>query len=227
MFKSTKQLEGVEIHATDGEIGALHDIYFDDESWLIRYFVVDTAKWLPGRKVLISTDAVHRPWGGDAGLPVDLTREQVKASPDIDTERPVSREAEILLFRHYGWSPYWTDSLAPPPPPMLASTEEEKREAEAIAELTSDRHLQSCRELIGYTLEASDGKAGTVHDFLIDGNGSSIPYLVITSGEWLARKKVMLPAGSITSIKWAEAAIRTSLSRHAVESGSEYEPANA
>lgn len=224
MFKSSKELQGVPIQASDGEIGAIYDIYFDDRSWLIRYFVVDTAKWLPGRKVLISTDAVHRPWGGEAGLPVELTREQVKASPDIDTDRPVSREAEILLFRHYGWSPYWTDSLAPPPPPLLVASEDEKREAASIAEMMSDRHLQSCRELMGYTLRAYDDQAGAVHDLLIDGNGSRIPYLVISTGEWLARRKVLLSTESVTKIHWADGTLQTSLSRHAIEAGSEYDP---
>ena len=54
MIRSMEHMKKFEIVATDGRIGAVDDFYFDDERWAIRYVVVDTGRWLPGRRVLIS-----------------------------------------------------------------------------------------------------------------------------------------------------------------------------
>ena len=92
MLRSMQELENYAIGATDGEIGHVTDFFFDDDAWVVRYLVVETGPWLWSRKVLISpyslmeADWLHR------RLPVRITREQVKNSPDIDTERPVSRQ---------------------------------------------------------------------------------------------------------------------------------------
>src|SRR5438309_1442667 len=90
MLRSMTDLQNYAIHATDGTIGHVKDFYFDDEAWVIRYLVVDTGTWLSRRKVLISPIAIGHPnWTGKV-LPVSITKEQVKNSPDIDTQRPVS-----------------------------------------------------------------------------------------------------------------------------------------
>ena len=54
MLRSVKELTGYKILATDGEIGRVHDFYFDNQNWIMRYLVVDTGTWLPGRRVLLS-----------------------------------------------------------------------------------------------------------------------------------------------------------------------------
>ena len=54
MIRSMEPMKKFEIVATDCRIGAVNDFYFDDERWAIRYAVVDTGHWLPGRRVLIS-----------------------------------------------------------------------------------------------------------------------------------------------------------------------------
>jgi hypothetical protein len=53
MLLSIKQLQKYSILAADGAIGDSKDFYFDDQAWAVRYLVVDTSVWLPGRKVLI------------------------------------------------------------------------------------------------------------------------------------------------------------------------------
>jgi hypothetical protein len=90
MIRSVKETRGMPIEATDGPIGEIDDVYFDDYSWTVRYYVIDTGKSLPGRKVLIPPHAVRRTDTGYPGLPVDLTREQVRNSPDVETARPIS-----------------------------------------------------------------------------------------------------------------------------------------
>jgi hypothetical protein len=102
MLRSVKKLEGLAIGATDGPIGKIKDVYFDDEAWVVRYVVVDTSKWLGGRHVLISPYSIGQPdWTGET-LPVTVTKEQVKNSPSIDSDKPISRQFEKGYFGYYG-----------------------------------------------------------------------------------------------------------------------------
>ena len=107
MLRSMKDLEEYAIRATDGTIGHVKDFYFDDVAWVIRYLVVDTGTWLSGRKVLISPIAIGHPNWTEKILPVAITKEQVKNSPTVDTEKPVSRQHEIEYFGFYGYPFYW------------------------------------------------------------------------------------------------------------------------
>ena len=91
MLRSVQDIQGYAIRATDGVIGHVRDVYFDDHNWAVRYFVVDTGTWLASRKVLISRFAVGEPDWAARVMPVSITKEQVKGSPDIDTDKPVSR----------------------------------------------------------------------------------------------------------------------------------------
>src|SRR3954464_11269821 len=103
MMRKVRDLRGYAIRATDGDIGTVHDFYFDDEHWGIRYLVVDTGTWLSGRKVLISPMAIGSPDWIIQQLPVSLTKAQVTRSPDIDTRKPVSRQHEAEYSRYYGY----------------------------------------------------------------------------------------------------------------------------
>ncbi len=111
MKRSIKSLIGYTMGATDGEIGKVKEFYFDDESWTIRYLIVETGSWLSGRKVLISPDALLTPDWQQKVFPVNLTKKQIKNSPHIDTEKPVSRQQEMKLYEHYPWTSYWEGSL--------------------------------------------------------------------------------------------------------------------
>ncbi|MBN1992099.1 MAG: PRC-barrel domain-containing protein, partial [Anaerolineae bacterium] len=108
MLRSVKELKNYTLQAKDGEVGLVVDLYFDDDQWTVRYLVVDTGKWLPGRRVLVNRLALGRPDWQSHVFPVDLTKEQVKNSPDIDLAQPVSRQAEIDLVQHYQWPIYWS-----------------------------------------------------------------------------------------------------------------------
>ena len=107
MLRNTKDIENCVIGATDGIIGHVKDLYFDDEAWVIRYLVVDTGPWLSSRKVLISPIAISSPNWTEEILPVSITKEQVKNSPDIDTDKPVSRQHENAYMGYYGYPYYW------------------------------------------------------------------------------------------------------------------------
>ena len=88
MLRTASHLKGTSIAATDGEIGSVQDLYFDDHSWTIRYLVVDTGTWLPGRQVLISPRSIMAVTD-EAKIPVSLTKSQVENSPSTDVDKPV------------------------------------------------------------------------------------------------------------------------------------------
>ena len=107
MLQSIKQLYGVKLSASDGEIGHVKDFYFDDQNWAIRYLVVDTGSWLPGRQVLLSPHSLGRLDQGEKVLRVNLTRKQIENCPSIESHKPVSRQYEEEYYRYYGWPYYW------------------------------------------------------------------------------------------------------------------------
>ena len=109
MLYRVEHLRGYAIQATDGEIGRVDDLLFDDRSWTVRYLVADAGGWLSSRRVLIGTASLEHPDPVGLKLPVTLTREKVQESPSIDADAPVTRQQEELLSRHYGWTPWWTD----------------------------------------------------------------------------------------------------------------------
>jgi hypothetical protein len=93
-------------------IGCLHDVLFDDHSWVVRYFVVETGRWRSGRRVLLSPFTFLEPKWDSRVMPVDLTIGEVCRSPDVDTDLPVYRQQEIAMAQHYGWPAYWTTEAA-------------------------------------------------------------------------------------------------------------------
>ena len=208
-----KHLHGTAIEPTDGNIGSVEDVYFDDQTGRIRYYVVDTGKWLPGRKTLNAPEAIRRPWHDGTRIQLNLSRARVKSSPDIDTKRPVSRDAGLLLHNHYGWSPYWISATLPPPTPKSASSVEERLEFETAVGHTRNSHHRSCREVMGYEIRASDGKAGTLEDFLIDPEEGRIRFLAIETGEWLSHRHVVMPPERVAHLDSAESKVETNLSR--------------
>ena len=108
----TRDVRGYEIQARDGEIGAVDDFLIDDHSWTIRWVVVDTSRWLPGKKVLVSPEWVDAVAWGDRALRVALTRDQIQNAPEYDPDEPVRREYEVRLFEYYGRRSYWDDAAA-------------------------------------------------------------------------------------------------------------------
>ena len=111
MLWNASAIKGYAIEASDGDIGTVSDFLFDDATWLVRWLVVDTGNWLSGRKVLLPPSVLGRLYAKDRAFAVKLTIQQVKDSPEIDTDRPVSRQMESKVYDYYGWSPYWGSGL--------------------------------------------------------------------------------------------------------------------
>ncbi|MFZ0243505.1 MAG: PRC-barrel domain-containing protein [Desulfobacterales bacterium] len=110
-LRSAKEVEGYHIQATDGDIGHVEDFLADDRSWTIRYLVVDTRNWLPGRKVLIAADWFEEVRWADRTVTVGLRQGQVKESPVYHQGEPVDRGYERIVYNFYGLPPYWRPKM--------------------------------------------------------------------------------------------------------------------
>lgn len=227
MQRSMKHLTGFAIEATDGEIGKVDDFYFDDQQWTIRYMVVNTGGWLAGRRVLIAPVALGRPLWESQAFPVTLTMDQVRHSPDIDTDKPVSRQHEVQLHQHYAWPMYWEGAYFTGDAPMLGtapSTPQANNRERGAAPHRDDPHLFSARQVMGYHVQARDGAIGHVEDLIVDDAHWRISHLVVDTRHGLARRDVLLLPKWIQEVNWEEARVFTSLDREAVRRSAPYDP---
>jgi hypothetical protein len=234
MLRPFSRLRGATIQAADGDIGSIEDVYLDDLSWTVRYLVVDTGTWLPGRKVLLSPASLRGFAADGTSVRTELIRDQVKNSPTIDTARPVSRQHETTLLSYYGYEPYWTGpyrwgaygvpyggALAPEPPAPHQSRVAE--ELAARERESADEHLHSAREVAGYGIRATDGELGHVEDFLIDEAAWAIRYLVVDPKSWWPGPHVLVGVDWIRDVNWADQVVEVDVSRQAVRDAPRYE----
>ena len=226
-------LKGSTIIAMDGAIGEIDDFYFDDESWAVRYLVVNTGAWLFRREVLISPISIERVEETNNRVYVNLTRDQVKDSPDIDTQKPVSRQHETAFMDYYGYPYYWGGpylwgdtafpaTLANPPAvesQIAAAATARRRESEE----SYDEHLRNADEVKGYHIEAADGEIGHVHNFVIDDTDWAIRFIVIKTGGWLSSRKTLISPQSIERISWTESKMFVSLTKDQIAGNPKYD----
>jgi hypothetical protein len=228
MYQHARDLVTFRIAASDGELGTVDDLYFDDERWTVRYLVVNTGSWLTGRLVLVSPIAVRHIDREDRRIDVDLTREQVERSPSFDTHRPVSRQHESAYAAYYGYPVYWGGAslwgwAAYPAAIGLTSIERHAAEQATPDSPGVDSHLRSTTEIGGYAIVARDGEIGHLRDFVLDGQSWAIRLLIVDTSNWWVGKKVLIAPSWITEIRWADRTAHVALTREAVKSSPEWD----
>jgi uncharacterized protein YrrD len=234
MLRSVKDLHGFMIGASDGDIGSVKDCYFDDLSYTVRYVVVDTGGWLAERKVLLSPIALSAMDLEHKRITATLTKAQVEKSPDIDTDKPVSRQHEAAYHGYYGYAPYWAGSFLwgeyPYPSvgsePALSAVdlECEPRWNWEVKE-PGDPHLRSARAVTGYHIHATDGDIGHVEDFLVDDRSWTIRYMIVSTTNWWPGKKVLVAPPWVERVDWDLSKVHATLTREQIKNSPEYDPA--
>jgi hypothetical protein len=243
MLRSMKKIEDCAIHATDGNIGQVKDLYFDDKAWVIRYLVVDTGSWLSSRKVLISPIAIgHTNWT-EKVLPVSITKEQVKNSPAIDTDKSITRQHETMYLGYYGFPYYWGGAGlwgAGMYPSMLMTgysgvgaprsnerpeVDEPKARTEAARHQDDDHHLRSSNAVKGYHIEATDGEIGHVQGLLVDEETWAVRYMIVDTSNWWLGHQVLIAPQWIQDVSWSDSKVSVNLTRQAVKDAPPYDAA--
>ena len=202
MLRNFTSLLGASILAKDGPIGHLRDALFDDQSWVIRYFVVETGSWFSGRRVLLSPMIFREPDWGKRVLPVDLTIDEVRQSPDVDTDLPVYRQQEIAMTRHYGWPAYWTIEASQVPG--------DKSDA------MGDPNLRSANEILTYKVKTSDGDIGRMNDLAVEDANWFVRFVILSAGNWFEDQKLLVSTRWIGSVSWANKEVHVPHSRETI-----------
>lgn len=241
MIRPATELEGYQLLARDGNVGEIRDFVFDDDCWSVRYLVVDTGRWLSARRVLISPEAVSQPEWDAHRLPTNLTKEQVRGSPEFDVTAAAFRASEEAVRKHFGWAPYWPttetrsqsanaapegpqEAVTPAVSPGAGANAELAASARGAQEAQDEVRLRTVRDVIGYHVEAADGSIGHIEDFLLDDTTWEIRFLVVGTRNWWPGKKVLLSPLSITNVSWAESHVAVGLTREEVQNGPLYDP---
>ena len=224
-LRRIRELTELTILATDGEIGSLQEVYFDDRNWAIRYLVVKAGGWLLCREVLLAPAAVAEINDAQRMMKVALTKDQIRQAPPIEAAKPLSRDYEEAYFRHFQWAPYWEPgptewgSSVPYPetPPLPIDTT-------LPADAPKNPHLRSSREITGYDIQATNGNIGHVEDLVVDDETWTVRYIEVDTRNWLPGKKVLLQMMRIDHIRWGDRSVAVMLARQAIESAPAYDP---
>jgi hypothetical protein len=225
-------LKGFEIAATDGHAGTVSDFLFDDISFKVRWMVVDTGTWLPGRKVLIHPSAIG---GADLfrrSLTVAATKAKIEAGPDIARDRPVSRQMEGSTYDYYGWDPLWGSSFfsgdmmgaAVMPPFNRAATHLPGEGRHGPRPPDQDPHLRSTAEVSGYHIEATDGAIGHLENVLIDDMAWDIRYLVVDTRNWWFGQHVLISPFAVRAFDWGDSKVRLNVTREQIKASPPWAP---
>ena len=227
MLWDASVIKGYAIEAQDGRLGAVSDFLFEDAHWMIRWLVVDTGHWLPGRKVLLPPSALGHPDVHARRFPVKLTMQRVKDSPEIDTERPVSRQMEDHIYDFYGWERYWMGAMASPfvAPLYVPGSGALEHVSAKPQSKHDDPHLRSIAAVTGYHIHATDGGMGHVEDFLVEDASWRIRYLVVDTKNWWPGQRVLISPRTVREIDWADRSIHLNISRQQIKHGRAYDPA--
>ncbi|MGB8889174.1 MAG: PRC-barrel domain-containing protein [Candidatus Korobacteraceae bacterium] len=196
MFCVLNALVGSPIIATDGETGSIRNFLFDDRSWKIRYLVVDVGNWLKRQDVVIPVTALEQPDWANKTFRAHLTKKQMAESPDVDAERPVSRQQEIAMAEYFGPLACWVDREF-----GLSSI---PAGASYPVHTAEDLHLRCSSHMLGYHVWATDGDFGTLEGFVMDRASWHLGYLDVKSGDWLQNRSVLVPTDWVQSVSWPD-----------------------
>lgn len=232
MFWNTSLLNEFTVQAKDGHIGTVTDALFDDQTMIVRWFVLDTGTFLPGRKVLLPPSATT-PDEDRRALKVDMTKADIEDSPGIESDEPVSRRHEERLHDYYGWSYYWANASYAPAaagmaaPAMVPAAPSHSPAPEPAPERERDHgdpHLRSANEVTGYYIHATDGEIGHVEDLLLDPENWVLRYIEVDTRNWWPGRMVLVSPHAVTGIDYAEGVVHLDLTRDAIKNGPEYDP---
>jgi len=226
MLRSLKLLERYKVNATDGDIGSVVDFLLDDQHWTVRYLVVDTGSFFSERRVLITPVSFRQVDWSTKQFHVALTMDKVKSCPNVDVDKPVSRQHERDYYGYYGYPYYWGDSGLwgmSAYPGALATVRRYDASVENLED-AGDIHLRSINEVRGYNIQGNDEAIGHVDDFIVDDETWEIHYLVVDTSNWWFGRKVLIAPRWATRVSWEERNVHVNMNRQQITNSPEWTP---
>lgn len=205
MLHRITKMKGFKVRGIDGDTGKVSDFYFDDEHWQVRYMVVATGPWLKGKEVLVMRRALEKPDWDEGVFNVNITREQIETSPDVDLDKPLSRRCLADLHEHYGWPAFWPESKVTEPSQPKSK------------ECSGDPSLKSANEIANYHLVADSSEIGHVRDLLLDDEDWVIRYVLGRTGGLLIKRSVLILKDWIKTVDWHNGVLVTDLKAEKID----------
>lgn len=218
MLISAKKLQSYQLKATDGEVGAIDDLLFDDQVWHIRFLVARLQKLLPwSEKVLINPLYLQRPDSQNHLLNVALSENSIRKCPPLSSSMPVSLRQRNRAFKAYGYADYWAapglNATVPHPAPLVDESLAEMNSQQA----SDEAHLRSCRAVSGYHIHTLDGAIGHVDDFIIDAEHWTCAYLLVNTRNWLpGGRDVLVSRDTVDAISWRKHQVQLNISAEVI-----------
>ncbi|MGQ7848441.1 PRC-barrel domain-containing protein [Granulosicoccus sp. 3-233] len=220
-------LRHYDVKGSSDHIGKLHDIYLDDETWKIKWFVVETGNWFSSNKILIDGEKITSITPQEGSFQVSLTKKDVEDAPSADEHQPVSDQHRnefsyiaashnTLLFPGYAGLMMPATLIERPGEPVGA-----EKELQELAREQADRHLRSASEIEGYTIHAADGKLGPLSDMVINTEQWTIDLLAVDTSKWLPGRTVVISPRSIDRISWEERELMVGMEKETIEESPE------
>jgi sporulation protein YlmC with PRC-barrel domain len=200
---------GSSVIATDGEVGRVCNLLFDDHSWTIRSLVIAPGNWTRRQNVALAHAVVEQSHWIYRSFKVHCTRDQVLNSPELGSGRRVAlqrtacmQEGGSVVDRWLN-SEFYEESMTPDSPDH------------SVRVMISPR-LRSTRELLDYRLWARDREIGRLHGFFVDENSWHLKYLAVKAGDWTHRESVLIPTCSVESISETDRRVNLSHKRDGI-----------
>jgi hypothetical protein len=217
MLRGVETLYGYTILAKGGAVGQIYDFLFDEETWEMRYLVINTSIRLSGRKVLIPVFALEHMNQRSRKATVPLTKEQVKNCPGIDTATLMSRQTQHHLNEIYPLFQYWAMSgyvSASLPLPLASNQQSQPRETNTIFRSVED--VANCR------IQATDGNIGGIEDIVVDDESWSIRYIVAHPKKWLSGRTFWITPTWVKTIDWEDRQVFLEVSKKHLKNSPDY-----
>ncbi len=204
MLRNFNTIKDCVIQGTDGIIGSVSDVYFNDQTWDIRYLAANTASWLDGRYVLIAKESLLTPKWETGSFPVTVSQSQVKDGPPFEIDQPITWKKEREICAFYRWATYFplTDKVLAVFPGILTSA----------------------NGLTDFSLKATDGEIGKIINFVVDDISWTVRYVIVDTSKWLAGRKILLSPMWSKSILWDDRMVEVDLTKEQVEHSPEFDP---
>jgi hypothetical protein len=231
MLHRIKTLQDCTVHATDGVVGRFDRCYFDSDQWAVRYLVVDTGVWLPGREVLIPPLAVTEIQNDARTIQLSMPRIKIEKSPAVGMTSVPTREQEALYLTYYGYPLYWEGAglwgQGTPPLSDIADLDERRVRAAHEFQLTTAAldviALHDSEDVIGCHIHATDGAIGHAEDFIVEDASWLIRYAMMDTSNWWMGRKVLIAPQWVTNIDWGRSIVEVGMTKEAIKSSPEFD----
>jgi len=226
MLRSLKTMQGYGIRATDGDMGKVRDFLFEEDTWIVRYLVDDTGKWLPGRKVLIPMTNISKPDWRNERFEVPSTQDEIKNGPGLGTNEPVSRKMEEDLFAHHQWIPYWAPHGMAQPHAAPIAAQELTTEVEDVerghppvrkGSTAGAANLHSFNDVLSYHITHNREQLGRMNDLIVDDESWEIESIIFDTLTLLRGKHIQLDVDRVKGIFPEEGKVTVDMTREETE----------